>query len=67
VCSSDLGLHDAPRRVREAELRHVAGSGAESPLERYKRECRGEAEPTWLSDPLAPHKNESARAQEPSR
>jgi WD40 repeat protein len=67
TADSWLGLHDAPRRVREAEWRHVAGSGGESPLERYKRECRGEAEPTWLSDPLAPHKNESARAQEPSR
>ena len=67
TADSWLGLHDAPRRVREAEWRHVAGSGAEPPLERYRRECRGEAEATWLSDPLAPQKNESERAQEPVR
>jgi WD40 repeat protein len=62
TADSWLGLHDAPRRVREAEWRHVAGSGTESPLERYRRECRGEAEPTWLSDPLSPQMNESERA-----
>jgi WD40 repeat protein len=67
TADSWLGLHDAPRRVREAESRHVAGSGDESPLERYRRECRGEAEATWLSDPLAPQRNESERAQEPAR